>query len=215
MGILEDIQRGWFGKRRDPRVKPSDDKSFTVPNDSHPANAHTVSPNANYRGVADETVEEGWARNDNYRSPDPTTHDAPQHHDQKEENNQFGKRVYTSAPPARMEKLGRAADPRWAGGLVSRPTGTQSSGRRIDPFDQGTNRRLNGNHFSMADMRREYPIGGMVPAAISRRNTYRLDPLPHDLGIVDMPNSGRFATRDTRIITEENQRPHGNSYRLG
>lgn len=215
MGILEDIQRGWFGKRRDPRIKPDDSKSFVVPDDTHGANAHTVSPNASYNGTETETIEEQWGRLDHYRSPDPTTRDAPQFHDQKEETNDLHVRVYTSAPQAKMEKYYQGPDPKWDGGIVSRPTGTQSSGRSLNPFDQGMKRRFTGVHFSMADMKRDYPIGGMLPASVSRRNTYRLDPLPQDLGNVDMPGNGRFAVRDTNVITGANPPSHGRSYRLG
>jgi hypothetical protein len=64
------------------------------------------------------------------------------------------------------------------------------------PFDQfnrdyanveiGSARHLNGQHFSMADHRREYPILGIKPNN-NRRNTYRLDPTPWDSDIVDVP----------------------------
>lgn len=47
-------------------------------------------------------------------------------------------------------------------------------------------RALNGNHFSMADHKRNYEILGMQPVT-SRRNTYRIDPEPWDIDIVDMP----------------------------
>lgn len=52
------------------------------------------------------------------------------------------------------------------------------------PFDQHAARQLNGNHFSMADNKREYEIFGMSPV-ISRRNTYRAEPSPWDTDIVD------------------------------
>lgn len=54
------------------------------------------------------------------------------------------------------------------------------------PFDQHAARRLNGTHFSMADHRRNYEIGGMAPA-YTRRNTYRVDPPPWDDLYTDMP----------------------------
>lgn len=65
------------------------------------------------------------------------------------------------------------------------------------PFDQlnrgnaqdglmGSARHLSGQHFSMADHRREYPILGMAPQR-ARRNTYRIEPAPWDADIVDMP----------------------------
>ena len=55
------------------------------------------------------------------------------------------------------------------------------------PFDQRFARRLNGEHFSMADHRREYPIMGQQPP-IRRRNTWRAEPAPWDANLVDMPN---------------------------
>lgn len=55
------------------------------------------------------------------------------------------------------------------------------------PFAQDTERFFNGDHFSMADHRRTYPILGMNPPQY-RRNTYRADPVPWDSDIVDMPN---------------------------
>ena len=71
---------------------------------------------------------------------------------------------------------------------------TYSFFRLFDQFNRtydggpplGSSRRFTGNHFSMADHRRTYPILGMQPPR-SRRNTYRLDPPPWDTGIVDMP----------------------------
>lgn len=54
------------------------------------------------------------------------------------------------------------------------------------PFDQHSAREMTGDHFSMADHRRNYEIGGMKPAP-SRRNTYRLEPTPWDSDIIDMP----------------------------
>lgn len=60
------------------------------------------------------------------------------------------------------------------------------------PFDQQAKgngaRRFNGNHFSMADHRRNYEILGMAPWT-AHRNTYRIEPTPWDNDIVDMPPS--------------------------
>jgi hypothetical protein len=64
------------------------------------------------------------------------------------------------------------------------------------PFAQHAARLLNGVHFSMADHRRTYPILGMQPVT-SRRNTYRIDPVPWDTDIVDLPpeNNGPIPGR--------------------
>lgn len=60
----------------------------------------------------------------------------------------------------------------------------------LRPFDQLSKgngaRHFNGNHFSMADHRREYEILGMQPVRNSR-NTYRIEPGPWDRNLVDMP----------------------------
>lgn len=65
------------------------------------------------------------------------------------------------------------------------------------PFDTGYVRTFNGTHFSMADHRRDYPILGMGPVK-SSRNTYRIEPTPWDVDVVDLPppsngpNNGRI-----------------------
>lgn len=71
---------------------------------------------------------------------------------------------------------------------------TYSFVRLFDQFNRthgsdpliGSRRRFNGMHFSMADHRRNYEIGGMQPAR-SGRNTYRLEPPPWDADVVDLP----------------------------
>jgi len=47
-------------------------------------------------------------------------------------------------------------------------------------------RDLNQGHFSMADHRRTYPIADMAPVKTAR-NTYRIDPTPWDVDLVDVP----------------------------
>lgn len=66
------------------------------------------------------------------------------------------------------------------------------------PFAQDTARTLNGVHFSMADHRRDYEILGMAPVS-SRRNTYRQDPMPWDIDIVDLPPQQDPATPQARL----------------
>lgn len=56
----------------------------------------------------------------------------------------------------------------------------------VRPFDQHAARQFNGHHFSMADHRRDYEILGMSPVRNSR-NTYRLEPTPWDIDVVDVP----------------------------
>jgi hypothetical protein len=72
--------------------------------------------------------------------------------------------------------------------------------------------RFNGMHFSMADHRRKYEILGMRPA-ISRRNTYRIEPAPWDIDVVDMPPENSQYTVDA--ITRSVEIPSaGRSMRL-
>jgi hypothetical protein len=63
---------------------------------------------------------------------------------------------------------------------------------------QGSARTFNGMHFSMADHRRKYDILGMRPAT-SRRNTYRIEPTPWDIDIVDMPPTENSNIPEARI----------------
>ncbi len=85
---------------------------------------------------------------------------------------------------------------------VNRPTSTMAprSYWMTRPFDQRFEHRLTGQHFSMADFRRNYPILGMAPKPW-RRNTYRMDPAPWDTNIVDYepveaPGPGRITSVD-------------------
>lgn len=81
------------------------------------------------------------------------------------------------------------------------------------PFDQHSARTLNGTHFSMADHRRNYEILGMAPAR-STRNTYRIEPPPWDLDIVDVPATVEPDIVPARITSVE--LPYGpRNYRLG
>ena len=70
------------------------------------------------------------------------------------------------------------------------------------PFDVGYARTFNGQHFSMADHRRNYEILGMAPAR-SRRNTYRMEPAPWDIDVVDMPSTDAYNPVDARIRSVE------------
>jgi hypothetical protein len=54
----------------------------------------------------------------------------------------------------------------------------------------------------MADHRRNYEILGMAPAR-SRRNTYRMEPAPWDLDVVDMPSTDAYNPVDARIRSVE------------
>lgn len=71
-------------------------------------------------------------------------------------------------------------------------------------------RELNGDHFSMADHRRTYPIMGMEPVHRGR-NTYRIEPPPWDEELVDGPtNSPGYQVP----INYETRTDGSRSYRL-
>lgn len=79
------------------------------------------------------------------------------------------------------------------------------------PFDQTVERRMNGQHFSMADHKRDYEIYGMAPVRTSR-NTYRLDPQPWDTNIVDMAPA--YTPTEARIVSVDVPDAAGRSWRL-
>lgn len=87
------------------------------------------------------------------------------------------------------------------------------------PFDQGSKgngaRSLTGNHFSMADHRREYEVLGMRPWS-QHRNTYRVDPAPWDADMYDVPpESTMGAMTQGRVQAVDIQETPGNrSFRL-
>lgn len=113
-------------------------------------------------------------------------------------------------------------DPRWNPPAETRVTEKLSprSYSFTRPFDQGTKgngaRQLNGQHFSMADHRRDYPILGMRPWN-QHRNTYRVDPAPWDAEMYDVPpESTMGAVTNGRIQAVDVPGDSGNrSYRLG
>ncbi len=113
-------------------------------------------------------------------------------------------------------------DPRWNPPAETRLT-EKLSPRRYSftrPFDQLAKgngaRQLNGQHFSMADHRRDYPILGIRPWS-QHRNTYRVDPAPWDAEMYDVPpESTMGAVSNGRIQAVDVPGDSGNrSYRLG
>lgn len=82
----------------------------------------------------------------------------------------------------------------------------------VRPFDTGYARTFNGFHFSMADHRRNYEVLGMAPV-VSRRNTFRQEPVPWDQNVVDVPrDGGEDALPYSRLISPE--LPPQRSWRL-
>lgn len=71
----------------------------------------------------------------------------------------------------------------------------------LRPFFGGP-RALSGEHFSMADHRRDFPILGTQPVK-EWRNTYRVAPAPSDLDMMDVaPNDPRDVP-SARIVSVE------------
>lgn len=105
----------------------------------------------------------------------------------------------------------RAPDPRWSPPQVSRLNNRPTSYSFVRPFDRMSARKLNGTHFSMAEAIRAYDIGGMRPVT-SRRNTWRVQPPPHDMENIDLPSSDRPEASPEVYISP--QAPYGRAFRL-
>lgn len=82
----------------------------------------------------------------------------------------------------------------------------------IRPFNQETERDFNGDHFSMADHKREYDIYGMQPV-YQRRNTYRTEPAQWDTNIVDKVDTAEPVTYGYDATATPDRAP-SSSYRL-
>jgi hypothetical protein len=89
----------------------------------------------------------------------------------------------------------------------------------LRPFGHGLGKgstpdRFNGEHFSMADHRRDYEIYGMAPVR-SRRNTWRIEPTPWDADIVDVPANVQPNIPNGRVeAVEVNYSPGNRNWRL-
>jgi hypothetical protein len=110
-----------------------------------------------------------------------------------------------AAPQVQRSRDGLMPD-RWTGMAHQELWGYQR------PFDKNSPSRLTGDHFSMADHRRDYKIFEATPVN-KRRNTFRLDPAPWDTNIVDTVETvpPRTAGYD---ITEAQNAPTSRSFRL-
>lgn len=107
-------------------------------------------------------------------------------------------------------------DPRWNPPMESRLTSDMSPAnyRFTRPFDQKEKgngaRRFNGMHFSFADHRRDYDIGGMA-AAQNYRNTYRSSPAPWD---ADMYDEAEPQTLENAVVNYVPAPSASSAYRL-
>jgi hypothetical protein len=97
---------------------------------------------------------------------------------------------WKTAPDAIQDVKEFAPDPRWA--ALKRPAlrvqRAPTTYRVTNPFDWQLAHNLNGFHFSMANHIRTYAIGGMEPV-LTRRNTFRLMPPPHDVNQTNVGNT--------------------------
>lgn len=100
--------------------------------------------------------------------------------------------------------------PRWRPYYSIRPTS------RMGPNTYAFTRRWSipqstGVHFSLADHRRNFPVGGMKPQGRIGENTYRLDPAPWDADryVVSAEN---VSPEDYRVISAV--APASRNYRL-
>lgn len=110
-----------------------------------------------------------------------------------------------------------AADPRWVPVHPSRITNylIPTNGYVYQrPYDQDVTHELNGVHFSMADNRRSYAVGGMNPVHRGR-NTYRVDPPTLDATMVDLDNSYGYSPPSDIFVSPQATGSVGRSYRLG
>lgn len=106
-------------------------------------------------------------------------------------------------------------DPRWFPPEEPRPTSRLSPHTYVftRPYDQDIERSFTGDHFSMADHRRVYPVLGMQPPPF-KRNTYRADPVPWDVGRVDMPAPAFNRTAGGQVRAFDIPPSGGQSWRL-
>lgn len=87
-----------------------------------------------------------------------------------------------------------SAEPRWT--AMEHP-GSYSFER---PFDQRYSHRFSGEHFSMADHRRQYEVLGMQPQTRFRRSTNYIEPQPWGTSVID-------AAADVNLPVAQNVSP--------
>jgi len=90
---------------------------------------------------------------------------------------------------------------------------------REDTMIGNAAKELNGHHSSMADMRRNYPIGGMNPTK-TKRNTYRIEPPNRDATSADLSSENAPTPNPEMYFSPQYQSPTGSvfpgrTYRIG
>ena len=96
-----------------------------------------------------------------------------------------------------------APNPRSIPGPEPRPTMRMSPHTYVFTRDMvGGPMRNNGEHFSMADFRRDYQILGTKPVG-TWRNTYRIQPVPFDHDMVDIPAVDTISIPDQIYVSPE------------
>jgi len=87
--------------------------------------------------------------------------------------------------PSNPREQLKAPDVRWEAGQPLRPGRAVSTYRAVQPFNQRTATRLNGNHFSLAgDEKPSYLPRGMRPQTRAR-TIWRVTPIPQNVRTVD------------------------------
>jgi hypothetical protein len=174
-----------FGKKDEPVPEGQGmGPTFTAPDPLIPG--PYIHPGRGYAPDA-EPIADQWQQYSHHDSPAPGSPPGDWGKYHTDRVAAYGEERSVSVPsPSRVDEKSRADDPRWNPVPVDRPTRSPSTYRFFRLFDVWAARRLTGEHFSMADQKRTYPIGGMTPARErGRRNTYRLSPEPWDENIVD------------------------------
>lgn len=159
-----------------------------------------------------ETPSAQRMRTDLIRSTTNDNEPPEQHYRRLDADEQFRHRVEEIDADGWTEQKGVAAsDRRWAPNPRSVPQPETRPTQRMAPrsysftrpFDTGYARTFNGMHFSMADHRRSYEILGMAPV-VSRRNTFRQEPVPWDQNVMDVPqNTGEAELPYSRLVSPE------------
>lgn len=116
---------------------------------------------------------------------------------------------HQSATPWTQSDTGKsvrmADNPNWVPPDVKRPTAFESptSYSFTRPFGQDTEHELNGVHFSLADNRRAYLLGGSVGRVNSWNNSYRIDPVTNDASAVFVGDTVANDVNTTVLYTDQ------------
>lgn len=102
-------------------------------------------------------------------------------------------------------------DPRWTPPIVNRPTAFNNpNGYSFTrPYDQTSEHELNGVHFSLAENRRAYVLGGSVGRINTWNNSYRIDPVTNDATAIFVGDTLANNVDTTILYTQNPQQVAG------